>query len=454
MAEWQRYLDENQARFQAELLEFLRIPSVSALPDRAGDVEHAAVWVADRMRAAGIEHVEIFPTAGHPVVCGDWRHASGKPTILIYGHFDTQPADPVELWDSPPFQPVVKEGRVYARGSTDDKGNMLIPILSVEALLKTGSALPVNVRFIFEGQEEIGSPQIPAFVAAHRDRLLCDVVVSADGSQWGEDQPALWVGCKGLCGLQIDVQGAAADLHSGTYGGAVQNPIHALAQILASMRDPRGRICVNGFYNDVIPLTDADRESIAAVPFDESAYKKDLDVDDLFGEAGYSPLERAWARPTLEVNGIWGGFQGDGVKTVLPSSAHAKITCRLVAEQIPDRVLDAVEAHVREHAPPGVRIVIQRFPASARPYRMPVDHPDNRIPHGVLTEMYGKEPYYIRTGGTVPVYRLFLDELGVYTVTFAFGLEDERLHAPNEFFRLSSFQRGQRAYCRLLEEWS
>lgn len=451
MAAWETYLQTHQTRFVNELLEFLRIPSVSALPQHAADVQRAAAWAARRLTAAGIEHVRVLPTGGHPVVYGDWLHAPGKPAILIYGHVDTQPADPLELWTTPPFEPAIRDGRVYARGASDNKGNILLAIVAVEAMLKTAGALPVNVKFFIEGQEEIGSPQIPGFLATHRDLFACDMVISSDSTQWAEDQPALWVGNRGLCALQIDVYGPASDLHSGVYGGAVQNPIHALVQVLASMRSPDGRIVVEGFYDGVVPLSEADRALIAQVPFDEQAYKAQIGVEELFGEPGYSTYERLWARPTLEVNGIWGGFQGEGIKTVLPREAHAKITCRLAPHQDPDRVVEAIIAHVEKHRAHGVKTIAQRLPGSARPYLMPVDHPGNRAAHAVLEALYGKPPFYVRTGATLPVSAMFLETLGAYTVSFGFGLEDEQFHAPNEFFRLASFERGQRAYCMLLE---
>ncbi|GIV76744.1 dipeptidase [Litorilinea aerophila] len=451
MASWQEYLAQNRERFIEELLEFLRIPSISSLPEHADDVQEAAEWVAERMLQAGIEGVRILPTEGHPVVYGDWLHAPGKPTILIYGHFDTQPVDPLELWTHPPFEPVIQNGRVYARGASDDKGNMLIPILAVEALLQTEGKLPVNVKFFFEGQEEIGSPHLPPFVAANRELLACDMVVSSDGGQWSEDQPALSVAFRGLCALQIDVVGARRDLHSGSYGGAVQNPIHALVRILDSMRSPDGKILVDGFYDDVV-FTEEDRRLIAQVPFDEAEFKAELGVTELFGEPGYSTLERIWARPTLEVNGIWGGFQGEGVKTVLPNQAHAKITCRLVANQQPARIRELIAAHIKQHTPPGVKVNVHPFASAADPYRMPVDHPGNQAARAVHLQLYGKEPYYVRSGGTIPVCSLFLQHLGAYTVNFAFGLKDEQAHAPNEFFRLSSFDRGQQAYCLLLHQ--
>ncbi|MCA9967394.1 MAG: dipeptidase, partial [Anaerolineales bacterium] len=326
---WQTYLKQNEERFLSELFDFIRIPSISALPSHADDVVRAANWVAQRLTAAGVEHAAVLPTGGHPVVYGDWLHAPNMPTVLIYGHFDVQPVDPIELWDSPPFEPRVENGRIYARGASDDKGGMLTPILAVEALLQSEGKLPLNVKFIFEGQEEIGSPQLPAFMAANRDRFACDLVASADGLQWTADEPSLVVGLKGLAALQIDVQTANGDLHSGLHGGAVPNPIHALVRILDSLRSPEGKIMVDGFYDDVVALSETEREQLTAVPFDETDYKASLGLDDLFGEPGYTTRERNWTRPTLEINGIWGGFQGEGTKTVIPNQAHAKITCRL-----------------------------------------------------------------------------------------------------------------------------
>lgn len=452
MTPWTPYLDREQPRFVAEFLDFCRIPSISSLPEHVPDVRRAARWVADRVAAAGMEHVEVLETGGHPMVYADHLHAPGKPTVLIYGHFDVQPVDPLALWAADPFDPQVRDGRVVARGASDDKGGMLAPILAVEALLRTEGALPVNVKFFFEGQEEIGSPTMAPFVAANRDRFACDLVVSADGGQWAEDQPSLTLAFKGLCALQIDVEGAYRDLHSGVYGGAVANPIHALAHVLASMRGADGKILVEGFYDDVRDLTADDRARIAAVAFDEARYLRDLQVDAPFGEPGYTTLERAWARPTLEVNGIWGGFQGDGVKTVLPNEAHAKITCRLVANQTPATVAAAIEAHVAKVAPPGVRVAVRTLPQGAMPYQMPFDHPGNVAAAKVLRELYGTEPYYTRAGGSIPVVGMFLEALGAYTVCFAFGLDDENVHAPNESYRLSSFRRGQEGYARLLHE--
>jgi acetylornithine deacetylase/succinyl-diaminopimelate desuccinylase-like protein len=450
MPTWQPFLEAQQARFQDELLEFLRIPSISAIPAHSEDVRVAAGWVAARLTAAGLEGVKIMPTGGHPVVYGEWLHAPGRPTVMIYGHFDTQPADPTDQWNSPPFEPAVRDGRVYARGASDDKGNMLVPILAVEALMKTDGALPLNVKFFLEGQEEILSPQLTEFVAAQRDLLACDLVLSADGGQWSETEPELNIGCRGACGLQIDVQGASGDLHSGTYGGAVPNPAHALVSILDSMRNRDGTVLVESFYGSVRSLTDTERAAIAAVPFDDTEFRRSVGVSALVGEPGYTPRERMWARPTLEINGIWGGFQGEGMKTVLPATAHAKITCRLVPDQEPDAVVDLVSAHVRRHTPPGVTVELRRFTGSAYPYLVPLDHWGNTAAAAVLQELYGRQPYATRSGGSVPVYALFRNKLDAYTVSFGFALTDEQAHAPNEFFRLKSFERGQAAYCMLL----
>ena len=450
MSNWDSYLSENQDRFIEELKDFLRIPSISSLPEHADDVVQAGQWVMSRMAQAGIENIEMLETGGHPVVYGDWLHAPDKPTILIYGHFDTQPVDPLELWDQPPFEPEIVNGRIYARGASDDKGNMFIPIIAVEALLKSEGSLPVNLKFLFEGQEEIGSPDLPPFMKAEAARFACDLVVSSDGGQMSEEQPVLLVGTKGLAALEIHVRGAKSDLHSGSYGGTIQNPIHALSRIIANLRDDDGKILVEGFYDDVRDLSEQDRTLISAVPFDETAFCNRIGVSETFGEPGYSTVERRFARPTLELNGIWGGFQGDGMKTVLPAEAHAKITCRLVADQHPAKIRNLLQTHIEKIAPKGVTVEVKQIQSQALPYLMDNDHPANMIGGLVLTELYGVEPLFVRTGGSVPIYALFETHLKKKCLTFAFGLDDENLHAPNEFFRLSSFEKGQKGYCKLI----
>jgi acetylornithine deacetylase/succinyl-diaminopimelate desuccinylase-like protein len=452
MATWETYLIQQNERILNELLEFLRIPSISALPAHTADVQRAAQWLEARMKAAGIESVRIMPTGGHPVVYGEWLHAPGKPTLLIYGHFDTQPVDPLNLWDHPPFEPVIQDGRIYARGATDDKGNLFIPLIVVEAMLKTGGRLPVNLKFLFDGQEEIGSPQLPDFIAAHKDLLSCDMVLSADGGQWDEDQPALVLGTRGLVAVFIDVQGPGHDLHSGTYGGTILNPLHALVQILDSMHDADGRITVDGFYDDVRRLSDEERAQMARVPFAEAEYLRETGATSLFGEPGFTTYEQAWARPTLEINGLYGGFQGEGSKTVLPSTAHAKISCRLVADQVPSKIADLLVQQVNKVAPRGVKVATLTYKSGSFPYLIPPGHHGLQVAASVLKDLYGKEPYRVRMGGTIPANALFLQALAAYTIVFAFGLQDERQHSPNEFFRLSSYERGQKAYGMLLNQ--
>jgi acetylornithine deacetylase/succinyl-diaminopimelate desuccinylase-like protein len=448
---WSEYLDAHQPRFVDELIDFVRIPSVSAATAHVADVVTAGNWVVDRLKAAGIENVLMMPTEGHPVVYADWLHAPGKATILIYGHFDVQPAEPFDLWRTPPFEPEVRDGKVWGRGASDDKGGMLIPILSVEAMLKTAGRLPVNVKMFFEGQEEIGSPHLPPFIKANGAMLKADMIFSADGSQWAEDQPNLITGLKGLVAAEITVSGAKGDQHSGQQGGGIANPIQGLAQIIASMKGTTGKITVPGFYDEVIDLTVEDRAAFARIPFDEAAYIQELGVPDVFGEEGYTTRERLWGRPTFEMNGIWGGWQGNGIKTVLPAEAHAKITCRLVANQKPDAIFDLLRAHVEAVCPKGLRVSVMRLAGSADPFLVPAGHNASTAVAEVLTDVYGKAPYITRTGGSIPVMTMLLNELGVHATVFAFGMNDENLHAPNEFFRLSSFRTGQTAYCKLLE---
>ena len=451
MTGWQNFIEEHREQYVKELSDFLSIPSISSLSEHADDVRQAAEWVAARLRKAGMDAVEVMPTGGHPVVYGQWRHAPGKPTVLIYGHFDVQPVDPLALWTTPPFEPDIRDERIYARGASDNKGNMLIPIIAAEALLRTAGALPVNIKFLFEGQEEIGSPQLSKFLKSNREMFACDLILNADSGQWSEDQPSLLTSLRGLCGLQVDVTGADSDLHSGMYGGAVQNPIHALIQILNSMRGSNGRILIEGFYDSVRVLSDAEKTQIDSIPFDESGFMSRIGITELFGEAGFSNPERIWTRPTLELNGIWGGFQGEGVKTVLPNKAHAKITCRLVADQDPEHINRLIEAHIRKNTPPGVTVDIIPVDSKANPYLMPADLPGSLAAIEVLSELYGKKPILIREGGSVPILSIFLEHLGRYTTCFGFGMNDEKFHAPDEFFRLKSFELGQRAYCKILQ---
>lgn len=452
MSKWQNYLEENQDRFVDELLELLRIPSISTSPEHAADVRRAAGWAAARLEGAGIEGVRIIPTAGHPVVYGEWLHAPGRPTILIYGHVDVQPPDPLQLWTTPPFEPTIRDGRVYARGASDMKGTLMATMAAVEALLKTEGGLPVNVKFLFEGEEEIGAPHLPEVLANHRELFACDMAISADGGQWSETEPSITLSTRGGCGLQIDVKGARGDLHSGFYGGAIQNPIHALVRLLDTLHTPDGTIAVDGFYDDVRDFSAEERAQLTKSPYDEDKFLAGLGLTETFGEPGYMTRERIGIRPTLEINGIWGGFQGEGVKTVLPNEAHAKITCRLVADQDPAKVRDLLIRHIENHAPPGVTVAVQPAALLMKPYMIPADHPGNEALRIVHEGLYGRTPYYHRNGGSNAVYGLILDHLGVYTIGLGFILNDENIHAPDEFFRLSSFRRAQKAYCMVLKQ--
>jgi acetylornithine deacetylase/succinyl-diaminopimelate desuccinylase-like protein len=445
------YLDRRRDESIAELRDFVAIPSIAAQSDHAEDVRRAARWVADRMTRAGIAGVQLLPTALHPAVYGEWLGAPGAPTVLIYGHYDVMPPGPLHLWTSPPFAPEVRDGRLYGRGATDDKGNMFVPILAVEAMLRTTGALPLNLKFLFEGQEEMGSPHLAELVAARRDLLACDLAINADSGQRSEEQPTQTLSTRGICGLEFALRGTRADVHSGQHGGAIQNPLHAIAELIASFHDRDGRIAVAGFYDDVRELSSEEREAGAAEPWDEEEERAKLGIPAFFGEPGYTPRERATIRPTLEINGLWGGYTGEGPMTVIPREARAKISCRLVADQDPRRVLDCVIAHIEAHTPPGVVAEITPFANLARAYGLPADYSANALVGDLLEELYGRNPLPSRTGGSVPILAFFREHLGVYSVGFGFGLPDEGIHGPDEFFRLSSFERGQHAYVRLLE---
>ena len=446
------YFQAHRERHLRELVDLLRIPSISALPAHLGDIRTAAEWVAGALRQAGVPQVSIMETAGNPVVYGEWLTDPGAPTILIYGHYDVQPPDPEAQWESPPFEPTFRDGRIYARGVSDDKAPLFQAIKAVEALGALQGSVPLNLKFLFEGEEEVGSPSLRPFVQANRARLSADLVVSADGAMWRASEPSLTVAGKGLCGVEIDLRTARTDLHSGRHGGGVPNALHALASIVASFHDSEGRVAVAGFYDQVRPLSPAERAEFGALPFDEESYRQELELTALTGEAGYSTLERQWARPTLDLNGMWGGFQGAGSKTVIPCEAHAKLTCRLVAGQQPAEILALVEEHIRLHTPAGASVRVTRKAGMATPYQMPADHPALVVAGRVLREVMGAEPLRVRMGGTLPCAEIFEAELGAYTLFFSFSTADEQYHAPNEFFRLERFDLGLRAWARLLQE--
>ncbi len=445
-----RYLDEHRDRHLEELKELIRIPSVSALPEHRADMRRTAEWLAEHLRCLGAPEVAVIDTEGHPVVCAEWPAAPGQPTALIYGHYDVQPPDPLDRWETPPFEPTVRGERLYARGACDDKGNLFMALKGLEAVMAVHGRPPLGVKCFFEGEEEIFSPSLPGFVRAHRDRLLADVAICADGPQWSLDTPSLCVGSKGICKAQIDLRTANTDLHSGQAGAAVPNAIERLARLVSSFHTPDGRVAVQGFYDSVRDLTPAERAEIARVPFDERQFAAGLDLPALWGEPGYSALERIWARPTVDFNGFWGGFEGEGSKTVTPCEAHVKVTCRLVPNQEPDAILDLLEAHVRANCPPGATVTFSRQAGSSRPFGVSPERPALRRAGEVLHAIYGKPPLITRLGGTLPIAEVFQEQLGVDTVFFGFGLPDDRVHAPNESFHLTCFDRARRAHAAYL----
>lgn len=449
--EWRENLENRKDELDQELMDLLAMPSISTDPDQKDIIRETAEWVANRLRNAGVPDVKIVDTPGHPAVLGRWHVADDQPTILIYGHYDVQPADPIELWDTPPFQPTVRDGKVYARGSSDMKGNLLTSVQGVEALAQAYGQPPVNVSFIYEGEEEIGSPHLPELVELEKDFLRADAVLSADGGQHGPDQPSLNVGLKGLGGCQINLTTANSDLHSGMYGAAVPNAVQAIVQLAATFHDADGRVQVEGFYDRVHDLDDGERAEIAEVPFDEGEFKESLGLEELWGEVGWSTMERRWARPTMDFNGIWGGFQGDGTKTVTPREAHLKVTCRLVPDQDPVEIVNLIEKHVQKHRPPGAIVEVQRIPGSAKPFVIDRSDPVHIAAGEVLEELYGKPPHIVRSGGTIPATGIFQDVLGADSIMFGWSQPGSGAHAPNEWYRLEDYERGRIAYALLLE---
>jgi len=431
--------------------DLLRIPSISALPEHAGDCRRAAEWLVDALTTAGVEHAEVAETGGHPVVYADWLHAPGAPTVLVYGHYDVQPVDPLDLWTSPPFEPVIVGNRLLARGAADDKGHVHAHIVAAEALLATRGTLPVNVKFLFEGEEESGSVNLDRWLEGNRDRVAADLVVISDTGFFEGNLPAITIGLRGLMYAQIDVVGTAVDVHSGGFGGVVENPANALAQIIAALKGPDGRIRIPGFYDDVVALTDAERAAIAALPFDEEAFRGRVGVPALVGEAGFSVLERKGARPSLDVNGIWGGFMGEGSKTIIPAHAHAKVSCRLVTAQEPGRVFELFKAFVEEIAPPGVTTTVRQL-GGGRPSLTPQDHPATQAAARALEATFGTAPVYIREGGSIPVCASFESILGLPVVMLGFTQPDERAHAPNEWIDLDNYETGIRTFARMWDE--
>jgi acetylornithine deacetylase/succinyl-diaminopimelate desuccinylase-like protein len=443
------------AATSAERLEsymaLLRIPSISGIPAHAADCRIAAEFAAADLRTAGMENVEVCETGGHPVVYADWLHASGKPTVLVYCHYDVQPADPLELWESPPFVPVVKNGRMLARGSSDCKCHISMYTRAIEALMRTRSSLPINLRIVFEGEEEASSLHLDAWLAANKGRLAADFAVISDTSFFEGNLPAITVALRGLVYFQLDVMGSRQDLHSGVYGGAVDNPVNALCQIVAALKGPDGRVNVPGFYDDVAELTPLDRAAFAALPLDEEAYVESIGVPELHGEPGFTTLERLGARPTLDVCGIWGGFEGEGPKTIIPAHAHAKISTRLVANQDSEKIFGLIADYVARVAPKSVRYSIQRL-GDGNPSLTPIDNPATQAAARAIEATFGVTPLYIREGGSVPVCASFESILGLSTVLLGFAPADGNFHAPNEWMWMSNYETGIRTIVRYWDE--
>jgi acetylornithine deacetylase/succinyl-diaminopimelate desuccinylase-like protein len=445
------FINVNRDRYVEELKQYLAIPSVSALPAHAADVRRAAEWTGDALRAAGLQNVRLIETPGNPVVYGDWLNAPGRPTILFYGHYDVQPVDPVELWTSPPFEATVRDGEIYARGAADDKGQVFMHIKAVEAHLKQAGGLPVNIRFFIEGEEEVGSVHLDDFVRAHKADLAADVVVISDSPMFDRGIPSICYGLRGLAYFQIDLRGSRTDLHSGSFGGAVANPAFVLAQVLAQMKDRSGRVKIPGFYDDVRALSEAERAEWKKLPFNETRYRKELGAPKLFGETGYSTLERVWARPTFEVNGLLSGFTGEGAKTVLPATAMAKVSMRLVPDQDPQKIGDLFEKHIRSVTPKTVELTVTRM-HGGKPWMAEFDNKYVRAAGRAIEQGFGKAPVFNREGGSIPVVSTFQEELGVPSVLFGVGLPDENAHAPDEKLDLGNFHNGIIASAYLYQE--
>jgi acetylornithine deacetylase/succinyl-diaminopimelate desuccinylase-like protein len=445
------FIHTSRDRYVAELKTYLAIPSISALPAHASDVRRCAEWTADEMRRVGLENVRLIETPGNPVVYGDWLHAEGAPTILFYGHYDVQPVDPVDLWESPPFDATVRDGEIYARGAADDKGQVFMHLKAIEAHLKKAGRLPVNIKLIVEGEEEVGSANLDSFVRANKALLAADVVVISDSAMFDRGVPSICYALRGLVYFQIDVRGTKSDLHSGVFGGAVVNPAMALAQMLAQMKDRGGRVKIPGFYDDVRPLSDAERAEWQKLPFSERKYRKDLGAPKLAGEAGYSVLERVWARPTFEINGLLGGFTGEGAKTVIPAVAMAKVSMRLVPDQDPDNIARLFDAYVKKVAPKTVEVTVTRM-HGGKPWITAYDNPFVQAAGRAIEQGFGKTPVFCREGGSIPVVSTFQEELGLPAVLFGVGLPDENAHAPNERLDLNNFHNGVVAASILYDE--
>jgi acetylornithine deacetylase/succinyl-diaminopimelate desuccinylase-like protein len=445
------YINTNRDRYIEELKEYLAIPSISALPAHAADVRKCAEWTAAEMNRIGLQNVRLIETPGHPVVYGDWLGAEGAPTILFYGHYDVQPVDPLDLWESPPFEATVRDGELYARGAADDKGQVFMHFKAIEAHMKQNGRLPVNIKIILEGEEEVGSSNLDDFVRDHQQDLAADVVVISDSPMFDRGVPSICYGLRGLVYFQIDLRGTKSDLHSGSFGGAVANPAMVIAQILAQMKDRGGRVKIPGFYDDVRELREEERAEFRKLPFNEPRYRKELGAPKLFGESGYTTLERVWGRPTFEVNGLLSGFTGDGAKTVIPAVAMAKVSMRLVPDQNPDTIAQRFEEYVKKVSPKTVELTVTRM-HGGKPWMTEFDNPYVQAAARAIEKGFGKTPVFNREGGSIPVVATFQELLGLPSVLFGVGLPDENAHAPNERLDLGNFQGGVIASAYLYDE--
>lgn len=434
------FLNQNKDRFLSELFELLRIPSISADSAYKDDVAKAAEFVADKLRAAGADQVEVCTTPGHPIVYGEKIIDPSLPTVLVYGHYDVQPAVPLELWTTPPFEPAIRNERIYARGACDDKGQMYMHVKAFEAMMQTGT-LACNIKFMIEGEEEAGSGSLGPFCVANKERLKADVVLISDTSMIANDIPSIDVGLRGLSYVEVEVTGPNKDLHSGVYGGAVANPINILAKMIAGMHDENGHITIPGFYDDVVALSQTERDALNAAPFDLNEYKKDLDIEDVFGEKGYSTLERTGTRPTLDCNGIWGGYTGEGSKTVLPSKAFAKISMRLVPNQSSEQITALFKNYFEGVAPKSVKVEVRPH-HGGEPVVTPTDSMEYLAAEKAMEATFGKKPIPTRGGGSIPIVALFEKELGLKSVLMGFGLDIDALHSPNESYGLFNYYKG------------
>lgn len=436
-----KFLAEHHHRFEQELIDILKIPSISSDPERKADMQVMAELLQTEMNDIGLERSQIIATAGHPVVYSEWLKAPGKPTLLIYGHYDVQPVDPVDLWDSPPFEPVIKGDKIYARGSADDKGQIFMHLKTIEAFLKTQNALPINIKLLFEGEEEIGSTNLEQFIIDHKDMLNADYVLISDTPMFREGYPGITYGLRGLAYLQVNLRGTNTDLHSGSFGGLVKNPINALVEILAQMKDEQGRILIPGFYDDVIPISENEHKKLGQLPFDAKEFADSIAAPALFGETGFEDLECLWARPTFDINGIWGGFQGEGAKTVIPAEAHAKVSMRLVANQDPADISQKFTDYVKMLLPPSMELDIQAMHGGFG-YVTDLDNPGLQAAVRALEKAFGKEVDFLREGGSIPIVKVFADIIQAPVLLMGYGLPDQNAHAPNENFSLYNFHKG------------